>query len=103
MRILWEEKQGLTPRQVHTRLRPVHDVAYTTVTTVITRLWNKGLLSRVSEGSSFCYSTSETQQQYAARRMQEILDSVFDRSLTLTRFMGDLTEADMRLLRGETE
>jgi len=103
MTILWEEEDGLTPRQVHTHLGPNHKVAYTTVTTVITRLWNKGQLTRTAEGISFRYSTKESQEEYAARRMQEILDTAGDRNLALNRFMGHLTEEDLRLLREDTE
>lgn len=101
MGILWETREGLTPREVHTRLKPRHDVAYTTVTTVVTRLWKKGLLERRESGKSFVYTPSETQEQNTARRMEELLDLAADRGAVLNRFVGQLSDDDIRFLKDE--
>ncbi len=99
MRLLWRSPGGLLPREIRARLRPDHAVAHTTVVTVVTRLWKKGLLSREAEGTTFRYRPTESQEQHGARRMQEILDAASDRALTLSRFVGSLSKEDLDALR----
>lgn len=101
MRILWEaEPQSLTSTQIQEALRPEHPVAYTTAMTVLVRLWKKGMLNRVKVGRAYSYSPKETRPDFEARRMAEILHSVDDRSVTLSRFFDELTEEERKQLLG---
>ena len=95
MTIMWDAPPGgLTPAAVQERLRPTDDVAYTTAMTVLSRLWKKGRLSRFKVGRAYSYFPAEPRSAYEARRMAEILRSVDDRSLTLSRFLDSLTPAE---------
>lgn len=94
---LWATEEGATPAQVLAELGD--DLAYTTVMTILTRLWHKGLVDRERRGRAFVYRPSVTEADLAARRMQEHLEGVRDREAVLSRFVGTLSKRDERLLR----
>ena len=99
MQILWDASpNALDASAVKAQLAPDHQVAYTTAMTVLVRLWEKGRLGRVKVGRAYAYSPTESQPEYEARRMAEILHSVDDRSLTLTRFLEALTDDERAAL-----
>lgn len=100
MQILWSaEPDALTPGEVRERLAPQHPVAYTTAMTVLVRLWKKGRLVRHRVGRAFAYAPAQSWADYGADRMASILDSVGDRSKTLTRFIATLTPSERAQLR----
>ncbi len=100
MQILWDaEPEALTAAQVQKRLRPQHPVAYTTAMTVLVRLWQKEMLHRRKSGRAYAYTTKESQPDYEARRMAEILHSMDDRSVTLSRFFDELTDDEREQLQ----
>lgn len=81
------------------------DTAYTTVLTILTRLCDKGLVSRRREGRSHLYAPVHDQPGLAAAGMHSLLDEGGDRAAVLARFVSDLSAEDERLLeqllRGE--
>lgn len=87
----------LTATQVHTALDA--DLAYTTVTTVLTRLHEKGVLSRQRAGRSYAYAPQREPGRVTARRMHRILAVEPDRAAALTRFVDDLSTDDEAVLR----
>lgn len=68
---IWAEPGGLTPRDVLERLDS--DLAYTTVMTIMNRLWNKGFLDRVKEGRAYRYRPLRTEAEVIAARMSDAL------------------------------
>ena len=90
--------QALTPGHVLERLGGT--LAYSTVVTVLTRMHDKGLLSRVKQGRAFAYSPIADRHGLTARRMRQALDADPDRHAVLARFVGDLTLGDEEILRG---
>lgn len=101
---LWAAEHGLTPAQVLATIGD--DLAYTTVMTILTRLWKKDLLERTRRGRAFVYRPIVSEAEYAATRMQAQLERVSDRGAALSRFVGSLTPKDERMLRralGEAE
>ena len=85
----------LTPAEVRAEVGA--DLAYTTVMTVLTRLHDKGMLTRQREGRAYAYRIADP-TAVTAQRMRQLLDNGDDRAGVLTRFMGELTEEDERLL-----
>jgi predicted transcriptional regulator len=77
----------LTPAQVLADLGD--DLAYTTVMTTLTRLHEKGVVTRERVGRAFAYSAADT-ATVAARRMRQVLDSGSDREVVLARFLDEL-------------
>jgi predicted transcriptional regulator len=99
MDALWNHGGWMTPGEVHDVLVDDHPLAYTTFMTVLVRLWEKGRLERQRDGRAYAYHAIETRDEYAARRMQELLATAGDRSATLTHFLGSLKEAERTQLR----
>jgi predicted transcriptional regulator len=74
-------------------------LAYTTVVTILTRLHDKGLLSRHKDGRSFRYAPADDPAGLAARRLARMLDAEPDREGVLARFVSGLSGTDEELLR----
>ncbi|MFI6564496.1 BlaI/MecI/CopY family transcriptional regulator [Streptomyces sp. NPDC050534] len=76
----------------------VGDTAYTTVLTILTRLCDKGLVTRRKEGRSHLYAPVHDQPGLAAAGMHSLLDEGGDRAAVLARFVSDLSAEDERML-----
>ena len=93
--VLWDAGRPLTPRDVLDALGGRRGLAYTTVMTILSRLWQKGLLERDPHGRAYAYRPSVSRAARAASRMGEVLASAGDRSLALAQFVASLP-ADQR-------
>lgn len=94
---VWAQPSGLTPRQVLERLDG--DLAYTTVMTILNRLWTKGVLRRTRDGRAYRYEAVLSESELVALRMTKNLDVARDREATLSRFVDGLSDDDEVLLR----
>jgi predicted transcriptional regulator len=94
---LWQSTCPLTPREVLDGIEL--DLAYTTVLTILTRLWKKGLADREQHGRVFLYRAKLDEADYLATAMQRELDRARDQAAVLSRFVGKLPNKDVRLLR----
>lgn len=95
LRVLWHRGTWLSAPEVHAELARVRPLAYTTVSTVLIRLWNKGHLERVRDGRSFAYRAVRTKEQHTAARMAGLLADLEDRPRALSWFL-ELLEPDER-------
>lgn len=93
--VLWQRGEWLSSPEVHEKLVAKRPLAYTTVSTVLIRLWQKGHLERVRDGRSFAYRTVQTKEQHAAERMAGMLADLDDRPRALSWFL-DLLDAEER-------
>ncbi len=104
MDVLWDRRGWLIPGEVHETLAPTRSLAYTTVMTILVRLWQKGRLERQRDGRAFAYRAVQSREEHAAARMQELLTRVGDRPTALAYFVDSLPPADRdqlrRVLRG---
>jgi BlaI family transcriptional regulator, penicillinase repressor len=90
--VLWDTEDWMSPREVHLAVTTAqHPLAYTTVTTILVRLWNKGMLERRLEGRAFAYRPVAGRDEWAAQRMQELLAASGDRRLTLNHFVQSIS------------
>jgi predicted transcriptional regulator len=100
MATLWAAGGPQTPGQVQSRLGA--DLARTTVTTILTRLHDKGVVERYRQGRGFAYvpvRDVQDAQGLTARRMHSELDRDTDRETVLARFVAQLSPDDERVLR----
>ncbi|HET6504499.1 MAG TPA: BlaI/MecI/CopY family transcriptional regulator [Amycolatopsis sp.] len=95
--VLWNAGGPVSPADVQQRLDG--DLAYTTVVTILSRLYDKGVLTREKQGRSFAYRAVDDEAGLAARRMRKVLDSEPDRSSVLARFVSNLSKSDEQVLR----
>ena len=99
MDVLWDSDEWLTPRDVKTLLPAERRVEYTTVMTVLARLWKKGRLERRRQGRAYAYVPVLSRTEHAALRMEEILETAGDRSVALARFTEQLSASERRRLK----
>ena len=97
LRHLWNASEPATPGQVHEALGA--DIAYTTVMTVLTRLWRKGLVDREQQGRAYAYRPLVSEADYAAQRMRDALGGAQNREAVLGRFVDTLSARDAKALR----
>jgi len=94
MEVLWRSSSSLTPRAVRVVLADEHPLAYTTVMTILVRLWRKGRLERERLGRAYAYRPVYSHEEYAAVRMAEVLVGVPDRPKALGHFLHSLDSVD---------
>jgi predicted transcriptional regulator len=78
-------------------------LAYTTVMTVLVRMHAKGRVTRERAGRSYAYTAVVDEAELAARQINRLLDAHGDRAAVLTRFAGELSDDESRLLRSLLE
>lgn len=92
--------RDLTAAQVQQSLGP--ELAYTTVMTTLTRLWEKGVLSRVADGRAYRYelvgSPTTVQAALTARQMRRLMAGHHDKAAVMSRFVDDLSSEEADLL-----
>jgi predicted transcriptional regulator len=86
----------LTPAAVQAALDG--DLAYTTVMTTLSRLYEKDAVTRQRAGRAYAYSSAD-ESTVAARRMRRVLDAGHDRTGVLARFLGELDPDDVPVLQ----
>ncbi|GGZ70744.1 BlaI/MecI/CopY family transcriptional regulator [Streptomyces subrutilus] len=95
--VLWAAEEPLTPQQINAELG--RELARTTVTTILTRLHEKGTLVRTRAGRGFAYAAADDAAGLAAGRMRRELEREPHRDLVLKRFVSSLSEDDEEALR----
>ena len=99
LQALWAADAACTPRDVHSALAADRELAYTTVMTILVRLWQKGLLTREPAGRGYAYRPVESQDERVASRMRELLAGASDRSTALAGFVQSLPPDELASLR----
>ena len=94
---LWASSEPLTPNDVLERLGD--GLAYTTVMTTLTRLFDKGLADRRRVGRGYAYSPMVHEAELAAGRIRTLLDRGHDRDAVLQGFVSELSADEERTLR----
>lgn len=97
LRYLWAVNEPATPAEVHAAIAP--DLAYTTVMTVLSRLFKKGLLDRQRSGRAFAYLPIEGEANHRAEQMHEHLGAAGDKHAVLSSFIETLSADEARELR----
>jgi len=93
---LWRAGEPLSPGQVRQALGS--QLAYTTVMTILSRLHDKGSVTRSRVGRAYIYTPAFEQAELAASQMRTLLDSGHDREAVLARFVGSLSDDEERTL-----
>jgi predicted transcriptional regulator len=88
---LWARGRPSTVREVHDDLRRVRPLAYTTVMTVMDKLFKKGVVRRELDGRAYRYTPILDQADYSAGLMRHALDASGDQAAAFLRFLQQLT------------
>ncbi|MDT0463754.1 BlaI/MecI/CopY family transcriptional regulator [Streptomyces gibsoniae] len=97
MAALWTAGAPQTAGEVQVSLGT--GLARTTVTTILSRLHEKGVVDRRRQGRGYAYFPVQDAHGLTARRMHTELDRDSDRQTVLARFVAQLSEDDERVLR----
>jgi predicted transcriptional regulator len=93
---LWAADHPLTPAEVAEAIGGA--LAYTTVQTILSRLYVKGAVGRSAAGRAHAYSPVLDDAGMVASRMRAVLDKGSDQHAVLSRFVGILTPDEERIL-----
>lgn len=94
---LWAVDAPTSASLIHKSVAP--ELAYTSVTTVLTRLWEKGRVDRTAVGRSYVYAATATEAEHRAGAMSTTLEGSGNRSEVLSRFVDALDSTDLAVLR----
>ncbi len=95
---LWRSDKPMNPREVREALDD-DNLAYTTVMTILTRLWRKGLAVRSKQGRAFSYTAAIAEADYTAKKMQAMLAAATDPQAAMSRFVDGLDPRETSALR----
>ena len=98
MGVLWDHAGWMNPGEVAANLDG-EPLAYTTVMTILVRLWRKGRLERERDGRAFVYRPLLSREEAVAARMGDMLTLAGDRPAALARFLEGLSPSDRTQLR----
>jgi predicted transcriptional regulator len=93
MQLVWREK-FTTVKKVHKVLQSERDIAYTTVMTTMTRLAEKGVLTRRRDGLAYIYTPAVTKHDFETMMVRRVLDGLMDdyEEETITYILDYLAE-----------
>ena len=99
MDVVWDSGE-VTVRDVHDVLNKKRRLAYTTVMTTMTRLADKGLLSRVEDHPAHRFSARVSREQYASSTVRSVVDWLVEhfRDPAVSYFIDRVGEDDERML-----
>ncbi len=93
MDLLWERDEA-SVQEVRRALAPDRELAYTTVLTVLSRLYDKGLVERRKEGRAYIYSAATPRDEVSAPILERLVKRLFG---------GSRSRAVAQLLQGGEE
>ncbi len=94
--MLWDAGEPLSPSEVQQRFE--EDLAYATISTILTRLHAKNLVVRTSRGRAHLYEPSLTRSAHVTEQVRQLL-SQGDRPAVLRGLLDGLSKSDERALR----
>jgi predicted transcriptional regulator len=95
---MWNTDAARSVRDVMEELQRERTVAYTTVMTVMERLFRKGMLTRVEDGRAYFYSPAQSRADYTAGLMADTLASSTDKAATLVHFADRVSAGEAKQL-----
>src|SRR6266540_2908004 len=81
LRVLWKKKKA-SAADVHSALGARRDIAITTVSTILTRLERRGIVSHRTMGRTFVYRPAITEKAVRSSMLRSLVNSVFSRDPT---------------------
>ena len=77
MQVIWKKDQS-TVREVYEQLCLEKNLAYTTVMTIMSRLADKGLLTKAAHGNAYIYTPAVSEAEFSKMVVSEVLDGLLE-------------------------
>ena len=107
MEAVWEFRRPVTVREVHQRLYPAGEKAYTTVQTIMNILADKGFLRKKKIGMVNFYKASVSRERFTRGETRNLVSRVFQGSFgALAHYLvssGELTAEELHELKALIE
>jgi predicted transcriptional regulator len=104
--VFWRRKSATVRETVDllNERRRRKKLAYTTVLTLVTRLWQRGMLTREPEGRGFRYQAAKNRDAVIGELSEQLIDRLFDdfgevAVAQLGERLGELDPARLKKLR----
>ncbi len=98
MDLVWDRDEDVSVRDV-LGSTVGKGLAYTTVMTILDRLWKKGFLTRRKTGRAYVYRAAVSHADYVAGLIGGVLDGSNDRRGVLLGFVRSVDAGDLAELR----
>jgi predicted transcriptional regulator len=106
MGVFWQRESATTREalEVLNKRRRRNKLAYTTILTLITRLWQRGLLERQPEGRGFRYRAAKSRDALLGELSEQLIDRLLDDfgEIAVARLgerLGELDPARLKKLK----
>ncbi len=96
---LWQWNRPVTVREVLEDLLQERELAYTTVMTVMDKLFQKGWLRREQDGRAFRYEPVSSREAYTAALMNDAWATSDNPAAALVHFFGMMSPEQQEALR----
>lgn len=96
---VWQWNRPVTVREVLHDLRSEREIAYTTVMTVLDKLYRKGWLRRESAGRAYRYEPVSSRDAYTAALMNDAWATSDNPAAALVHFFGMMSPEQRESLR----
>jgi predicted transcriptional regulator len=96
---VWQWNRPVTVREVLEDLLRERELAYTTVMTVMDKLFQKGWLRREQEGRAFRYEPVSSREAYTAALMNDAWATSDNPAAALVHFFGMMSPEQQEALR----
>lgn len=98
MERMWATDGPRSVRDVMEELQRERTIAYTTVMTVMERLFRKSMLTRSEDGRAYLYSPASSRADYTAGLMADALADSSDTAATLVHFAERVSAREAKQL-----
>ncbi|MGW4029573.1 BlaI/MecI/CopY family transcriptional regulator [Streptomyces sp. NPDC004838] len=95
---VWRLNRSVTVREILEELQQERSIAYTTVMTVMHKVYRKGWLSRELDGRAYRYTAVSTRADYAATLMNEAWARSDRPAAALVAFFGRMSQEQRQAL-----
>jgi predicted transcriptional regulator len=94
--ILWDAGEPLSPSEVQGRFGP--GLRYATISTILTRLYAKGIVTRSERGRTHLYAPAVSRSEHLSEQVRRLL-AHGDRTAVLQGLLDGLSKSDETALR----
>ena len=99
MNIVWNNKR-VSVRYVYEALKKKRKIAYTTVMTIMDRLFSKKVLKRYKEGKTYFYQSDRTKEVFLEKASEAIISNLVSDfgDVAIAQFLNTLDQVDPQKL-----